>query len=54
MSKFIELHNMRNDPILINMDKIQCIYNKNGIRIDIGSKIYEVTESYKDILEKLQ
>lgn len=52
---FLELHLRENDnKIMLNIDRIQSIYQeRRGVSIYIGEIVYEVKESYEDIVEAI-
>lgn len=52
---FLELHLFEsNEKIMLNIDKIQSIYQENAATyVYIGRIVYRVKESYEDIVEAI-
>ena len=50
---FLELH-LNDDKIMLNVNAIKSIYQVDGeTRIYVGEVIYEVKESYEDIVKAI-
>jgi len=50
---FLELH-LNDEKIMLNMNAIKSIYQVDGVtRIYVGEVIYEVKESYEDIVKAI-
>ena len=60
MKGFIEIHNLENDPYILNVSQIESVMvNKNGTTIiyPVGSSdicYYKVIESYDEAKQKIE